>query len=70
MNYITLQPGNGPIWDCVKDAIRIARHLDIGVKFTFNGVYCYARPNSTEDELTEHYNAAWNKPPKSERLKD
>lgn len=51
---IEIEPGTA-IEQACQDALRVANGLSIGVKFTFNGVKCYAMPGGSSDELAENW---------------
>ena len=57
--WFNLEPMPGcNIYNCAKEAIRIAELLGVTVSFKFNGVDCGARAGDDPDLLVENYHYA------------
>jgi len=48
-------PGGADIRDCSRDAVRLAGLMGVGVRFSFNGVCCMARPGDDPALLADDY---------------
>ena len=57
MIYIKVYPVAGNhITDVVADSIELAMKIDVGVKFSFNGVNVYITKNSKQELIVQRYN--------------
>lgn len=55
MNLGLIVLGGESIDHCAKEAVRLARLLDVGLEFHFNGVCCIASPHGDPEVLVENY---------------
>jgi hypothetical protein len=45
------------IFTAAKEAIRVAEHLNVGIKFNFNGIECNVWPGDSPEKLQEKYHS-------------